>query len=72
MKLHDKYLEEKQLSSEKRKLEKFEKQKAKKIESTKTEVLYKCLYPLILFSYESYYMSHISTLNFRLKGRKAM
>jgi len=37
VKLHDKYLEEKQLSSEKRKLEKFEKQKAKKLESVKTE-----------------------------------
>ena len=35
VKLHDKYLEEKQLNSEKRKLEKFEKQKAKKIESVK-------------------------------------
>ena len=33
VKLHDKYLEEKQLNSEKRKLEKFEKQKAKKMES---------------------------------------
>ena len=38
VKLHDKYLEEKQLNSEKRKLEKFEKQKAKKMESVPVKV----------------------------------
>ena len=55
VKLHDKYLEEKQLNSEKRKLEKFEKQKAKKIESVKAGEKVKL--PLVLEGFHFRWLS---------------